>query len=360
MNVAYFTNVYPKQSHTFIRREIAAVEAEGISVERISIRPAPDSLIDPEDRDEAQRTHVLFDAGYAAMVRTAAEVAAERPSAFARAFRASLKLAQRSDRGFGRDVSYLITACSLLRHVERTGCDHIHAHFGTNPAAIAMLCRLLGGPPYSFTVHGPEEFDRVSSDSLPDKIAYSEMVAVISGFGRSQLLRLTDYEQWSKVKVVRCGVDIELVLVGDGEMRGEIEALIRRCGLGDVVSITGWATGSEVSRHILDARAFVLPSFAEGLPVVIMEALALQRPVISTHIAGIPELVEEGRSGWLVPAGSVPELADAIVDALATPVERLSAMGAEGRRRVADDHYTPTAVTPLIESFAAPVRSVAI
>jgi glycosyltransferase involved in cell wall biosynthesis len=104
------------------------------------------------------------------------------------------------------------------------------------------------------------------------------------------------------------------------------------------VGITGWASSSDVAGYIADSRALVLPSFAEGLPVVIMEAFALKRPVISTYVAGIPELVENGVNGWLVPAGSAEALADAMRQALAASPEKLARMGRAGYERVTQNH----------------------
>ena len=130
-------------------------------------------------------------------------------------------------------------------------------------------------------------------------------------------------------------IDFELVIVGDGPMRGEIEQLIDRFDLRDHVRITGYQSSQGVFQELLTARALVLPSFAEGLPVVIMEALALGRPVITTYVAGHPELIEPGLNGWLVPAGMVEPLVDAMADALtADPaeLEQMGRAGAAGRR----------------------------
>jgi glycosyltransferase involved in cell wall biosynthesis len=271
----------------------------------------------------------------------------------------------------------------LIGLLRAEGVRHVHAHFGANSAAVAMLVHALGGPRFSFTVHGPEEFDKAPIIALAEKLARASFVVAISHYGRSQLLRLMPHERWPRVHVVRCGVDrsfletdltpipaearlvcvgrlseqkgqlllleavgalrrrgrdARLVLVGDGEMRAEIEQAIAREGLDGQVEITGWADGETVRRHVAEARALVLPSFAEGLPVVIMEALALGRPVVSTYVAGIPELVRPGRNGWLVPAGDAGALANALDDVLAAPAERLAALGRAGREDVAAAH----------------------
>ena len=154
-------------------------------------------------------------------------------------------------------------------------------------------------------------------------------------------------------RVVATGRSLELVLAGDGEMRAEIEALIDRLGLRASVRITGWIANDRVRDEILAARALVLPSFAEGLPVVIMEAMALRRPVITTFVAGIPELVQGGESGWLVPAGDVDALARAMIDCLAAPADALARMGEAARDRVLARHDVDIEAAKLAGLFAA-------
>jgi glycosyltransferase involved in cell wall biosynthesis len=398
MKVAYLTNQYPKVSHTFIRREIAALEERGVEILRFSIRPTPDRLVDPLDIEEQQRTTVLLGHGATVLLLGALKTSLAHPVRFFSALVAAVRLGARSERGMLNNLGYLLVACALLDVVRREGCDHVHVHFGTNPTAVAMLCHMLGGPRYSFTVHGPEEFDKPWSISLEEKIARADFVVAISSFGRSQLYRHCAHQHWKKIVVVRCGVDrsyleatptpvpdtpqlvcvgrlceqkgqlllveavsrlhqigehVELVLVGDGEMRGEVDAAIADHGLGSIVEVTGWAPGDVVRDHLLKSRALVLPSFAEGLPVVIMEALALGRPALTTYIAGIPELVEPGVSGWLVPAGSVDALVSKMVEILHAPADEISRMGLEGRARVLSQHDARTAVVPLLERLRA-------
>ena len=401
MKIAYFTNQYPKVSHTFIRREIAALEERGLQVERFSIRGTPDTLIDEADSAEEARTRVILDDGALSLAVTFFGVALSRPLRFCKAFAMAFAMGWRSDRSLLRHLADLITASSLLRQTDRFGCKHVHVHFGTNPTAVALLCWLLGGPSYSFTSHGPEEFDKPKSLSMSDKIAHCAFVAGVSSFGRSQLYRHCSLEHWYKVKVVRCGVgplyieaeatpvpnvnrlvcvgrlceqkgqlllvraaaklkdegvSFKLILVGDGEMREDVEKEIAASGLREHIEITGWASGTEVREHLIDSRALVLPSFAEGLPVVIMEALALGRPAITTYIAGIPELVSDGECGFLVPAGSVDALVDAMRTLLATPADKLTLWGAEGRRRVLLAHDARLATKPLYEAFMEAIR----
>ncbi|MEB3359151.1 MAG: glycosyltransferase [Synechococcales bacterium] len=398
MEIAYLVNQYPKVSHSFIRREIAGVEAHGVTVKRYSIRSCEGELVDEGDRAEFTKTHILLNEGLPRLFLSCLVLALTRFPQWVRALKLAVKLGLASHRGVLHHLIYLVEACRFFQLVRRDGIGHVHAHFGTNSTTVAMLCRELGGPSYSFTVHGPEEFDCPQALGLTEKIHRAAFVVAISSFGRSQLYRWCDYPHWSKIQVVRCGVDasfvkepmtsipeaprlvcvgrlceqkgqvllvdaarqlkedgypFELVLVGDGEMRPTIEAMMRDYQLQDCITITGWASGAQVRQYLLDARAMVLPSFAEGLPVVIMEALALSRPVLSTYIAGIPELVEPGNSGWLVQAGSVKALAEAMKTILQLPPQQLEQMGKVGTVRVNQLHNVTIETGRLVSLFAA-------
>ena len=396
MKIAYLTNQYPAVSHTFIREEISAVEGAGVEVDRYSIRRSRNPLSDPRDLAESERTLVLLDQGILSLACAALKVAMSTPRRFFSAALTAFRMGLRSERGVGRNLAYLVLACSLRHLLERRGCDHVHVHFSTNPTAVAMLCRMIGGPTYSFTAHGPTDFDRPWSTSLALKIKRASFVVAVCNYGRSQLFRHCSPDHWEKILLVRCGVSpafvegkvpprgegrlfvcvgrlceqkgqlllidaatrlrdmgevFELVLVGDGEMRLALEEAIAARNMQDRIKVTGWASSDEVREWIASARALVLPSFAEGLPVVIMEALAMQRPVVTTYIAGIPELVENGRCGWLVPAGSLEDLVTAMKAVLDATPEELGRMGEEGRRRVLSRHDPKIAVKPLIEAF---------
>jgi colanic acid/amylovoran biosynthesis glycosyltransferase len=380
--VAYLLNQYPMVSQTFIRREIRELERQGFIVERMAVRGWDVDLVDADDLQERSRTRYLLRGGMVQLLLSVAKVALRRPLPFARACLAALRLSRSADRPLPYHAAYLAEACLAFEWLQASKCDHVHAHFGTNSAEVALLTHILGGPPYSFTVHGPDEFDRGVYLHLDEKIKRSKFVVAVNSFCRSQMFRRVDRSSWPKIKVVHCGLDQDytdtpateprqppqfvcvgrlseqkgqlllleafhriagtfdchLVLAGDGEMRRELEERIRTLGLQARVTITGWLTGDEVRRAIQGARVFVLPSFAESLPVVIMEAMALRRPVISTYVAGIPELVLPGATGWLVPAGSVDQLAAAMAESLTLPAEAMARMGEAGRKRVVERH----------------------
>lgn len=399
MRIAYLTSEYPAISHSFIRREIVAMERLGHVVARFSIRPAG-NLVSAEDRAEAERTRFILPQGAGALLAAAALVPLSRPRRWASALRLAFAMGRLAGRGPVTALAYFLEACWLLRRLEREGIEHVHAHFGTNPAAVARLVRRMGGPPYSFTVHGPDEYDRPAALDLGGKVADAAAAVAISHYGRAQLMRWSALADWARVGVVRCAIgdefrdaptaparpapafvavarlaeqkglpllieaaarlrarghDFTLRIVGDGPLRPVLVRQIAAEGLGGIVTLVGPLDGAGVRAEMLAARAFVLPSFAEGLPVVIMEALALGRPVIASAIAGTPELVDAG-CGWLVPAGSVEALSEAMVAALEAFPEQLATLGAEGRQRVLARHdalNNARALTALIEGRPA-------
>ncbi len=382
MKVTYLVNQYPKASHSFIRREIAGVEACGIEVDRWSIRRTTEPLVDAEDQREAARTRVLLDAGKLGLGLALLRCAVTRPLRTAGALRTALRLSRESHRGLARHVAYLAEACLLLPHVRRAGSEHVHAHFGTNPAAVALLLHELGGPPFSFTAHGTESFEAPAEIGLARKLAGAHFAVAVCEYGRRELARWCDVST-TRLEVVRCGVDqtfldepeqpapaaqrfvcvarlspekghhvllsaaaslaaegldFELVLVGDGDLRADLEEIVRSHGLGARVRFVGWKSNAEVRAEILASRALVVPSLAEGLPVVIMEALALRRPVIASAVGGIPELVENGLTGWCVKPDSPAALTAALRAALVATASERTALGREGARRVALRH----------------------
>ena len=396
MKVAYFINQYPKVSHSFIRREINALERQGIEVERYALRPDADELVDEKDKEELKKTRYLLKESFGVFFKSCFILFLTSPLRFFRAVAITIKIGWNSDRGLARHIFYFLEACVLARYLLKSKSTHIHAHFGTNSAAVVMLARILGGPPYSFTVHGPEEFDKPEFISMSEKIKHAAFVVAISSFGKSQLFRWIEHNLWKKVKIVHCGLeeafydiaiqpvkqnrkmvcvgrlceqkgqlllveaavklieegeDFQLTLAGDGPMRADIEALIDKHGLASKIKITGWVSSDRVRQELLDSAMLILPSFAEGLPVVIMEAMALGRPVVTTYIAGIPELVIPGENGWLIPAGSLESLVSTMRQALQTPDEEIQRLGNNARQRVIERHNIDTEAKKLAMFF---------
>lgn len=397
MTIAYILNSYPQPSHSFIRREIRALEAQGHGVTRLAMRAGDAPLVDRQDLEEAAVTQYVLRAGAMALLKAAALNFSLAPRRFGAAVALACRCGRRSEVGVLKHLIYLAEAAYVAKVCEAAEATHAHAHFGTNAAAVAMLSHAIGGPEYSFTVHGPEEFDAPRALSLGEKIARSKFTVAITSYGRSQLSRWAGPAHWDRIKVVHCGVDTarfpaplplpeggphfvaigrfveqkgqllaldamaelvkihpnaHLTLIGDGEMRREIEDRICDLNLSDNITLTGWLDEARILTELQGAHALLMPSFAEGLPMVIMEAMAAGRPVIATYIAGIPELVQEGTTGWLVPAGDAGALAAAMADLADTPPERLTEMAEAGRARVLTRHDVQTEAAKLAALIA--------
>ena len=403
MRIAYLINQYPKPSHTFIRREIQALERLGTEVLRISIRGWNDPIADKQDVLEREQTKYVLKGGVLSLLWAVARVFATHPVRLAQATVLAVRLAlDRSERPLPIHLIYVAEACQVLLWLHTAGIQHVHAHFGTNSAEVAMLTHVLGGPRWSMTVHGPAEFDRKPLLNLPEKIMRCAFVIAISSYGRSQLFRCIGHQHWSKIHVVHCGLEptfysapgagtplakrivcvgrlsepkgqlllldaakilldqgamFDLVLAGDGEMRSDIEATIAHHDMSERVTLTGWISSDQVRDEILASRALILASFAEGLPVVIMEAMALRRPVIATYVAGIPELVTSGKHGWLIPAGDIEALVNALQELLETPENCLLEIGQAAQDRVLSRHNIDVEAEKLRQLFESAITN---
>lgn len=407
MNVGYLVNTYPRASHSFIRREIQAIERLGQPVKRFAMRSDRATLVDADDLAEDELTHHILSQSKARLVSAALAWCAGHPGGAMRAFGLAMLCGKRGAGGVPgtggrlRHLIYLLEAAYLAQACHEQKIDHIHAHFGTNSTTVAMLCAAMGGPAYSFTTHGPEEFDAPMALALDLKIANATFAVAISSFGRSQLARWVPQADWPKLHVVHCGIEPEkfaaptaptptgthlvaigrfaaqkgfslliesialaapsvpklhLTLIGDGELRAQIETEIQKHGVNGHVTLAGWQSEAGVRAALRTATALIVPSFAEGLPVVVMEAMAAARPVIATAIAGIPELVTPD-TGWLVPAGDPVALAAAIATLGQTPADRLVEMGLAARARALSRHDVNTEAAKLLTLFAKHTRA---
>ncbi len=391
--IAYVINQYPKVSHTFIRREILALERQGFDILRIAIRGWDAKLTDEEDRQEQVQTRYILREGIRGLLWPVLRTILTSPVRFFSALVLATRIARGSERKLVYHLAYLAEACRILHWLKSFGATHMHAHFSTNSTEVVMLANLLGGPPYSFTVHGQDEL--LFSD-IAEKVRRATFVVAISSYGRSQLYRRVVYTHWQKIKVVHCGLEksfhdvahvplpllprlvcvarlssekghlllieaahrlsqknikFELVLAGDGEMRQAVEDLITMYQLDGHIRITGFISSHQVREEILAARALVLPSFSEGLPIVIMEAMALRRPVLASCINGIPELVLHGETGWLFPAGSIDDLSSAMENCLMKSPGELNKMADIGYLRVMERHSIDIEVSKLGKLF---------
>ncbi|QFS84586.1 Alpha-D-kanosaminyltransferase [Roseivivax sp. THAF40] len=377
--VAYLTGHYPRASHTFIEREVAALRAQGHAVETCSIRRTPASdLSGPDQVAEQSRTwHVIEHAkSPARLIGAQLHYLRRAPHLWAGALKLALSTSADGPRALLWQIFYFLEAAVLARHLEEQGVEHLHNHLASQSCNVALLASALSGIPFSFTIHGPDTFFEAPRWHLGTKARHAAFVACISHFARSQLMCFAAPADWDKLRIVHCGVtpeayraetfrgtrllfvgrlvgvkgprllldalvrlsaqhpEVTLTYIGDGPDRAALEAKARSEGLEDRVRFLGFQPPAAVADALADADVFCLPSFAEGVPVVLMEAMAAERAVVTSRIAGIPELIEDGVTGRLVPPGDLDALTDALSDCLSDP-DRSRAMGQAARRKVA-------------------------
>lgn len=397
--VAYLVSQYPKLSHAFIEREIRALRARGAVVRTFSVRSTPGSeLLSQRDRDEAATTTVLLGSPAQLLLAQAPLVAADA-GAWARGLLRALRTGAPTLRSRVWQAFYALEAGVLVQQMQRSGLRHVHVHLANNGADVARLAVPLGAEVYggqwswSLAMHGPTEFSDVTGYDLAAKVRSASFVACITDYCRSQLMAIVDPSHWAKLGLVRMTVDadrfavahrdtstdrplrvifvgrlvpekgpnilveavsllptgsVEVRVVGDGPLREALQQDVDARGLGDAVTLVGPLGQQDLPEQYAWADVFALPSFAEGLPVVIMEAMASGCVVVTTQIAGIPELVENGVTGVLVPPGRADALAEALVDVGADPAlrRRLALAGTERVRA----RYAPE---PNSEALAA-------
>lgn len=393
--IAYLTTAYPKLSHAFIRREILGVERSGLHVTRLSIRPSDEEPANLEDESELKKTFACLKESPVRILGANIRLAVRHPCKYMVAAWKSIRCGMLSDRGLVRHLAYLAEAAVLLGVLRKERCQHVHVHFGTNATFVAMLIRELGGPTFSFTVHGPAEFDAPVALAIPETVKRALFVVAITSFCRAQLQRWSDVSDWHRIKVLRSGVPeeffssatptpdvpelltigrlsaqkghitlldairrvvdrevaVRLVVAGDGELRNTLVAEVDRLNLAGVVEFIGAVSERQVRERIASSRGLVMASYAEGLPGVIMEAMAMQRAVVATAVNGIPELVFPGRNGWLAPAGDPAALSDAIVEMLRLPIDELRTMGRAAQEDARNRHHLNTTIEGMTSLF---------
>ncbi len=411
MRLAYLCAQYPAVSHTFILREVDALRRRGVQIDTFSIRRAgAEQLLAEADRVAFQSTFAIRPCGVGRLCSAHLKLALRAPGAYASALALALRLAPPGLRGRLWQFFYFVQAVVLWSECRDREIRHIHAHLANVAADVALLCAHIGSATeprtrwsWSFTMHGPTEFFDVRHFRLPEKLRDAAFVVCISDYARSQMMALDSVESWEKLHVIHVGLPVEqfappeehdeerkhdeesdpavlcvgrlvpekgqavlleavallaargcevaVTLAGEGPARAELERSAARLGIAARVMFVGAVGQEEIRALYASATVFCLPSFAEGIPVVLMEAMAMRRPVVSTPIAGIPELIEHGREGLLVTPGRADELADALQRLLAdAPLRR--ELGANARRKVIGDFDVERSAQQLHALFA--------
>ena len=376
MSLAYLTSQYPAISHTFIRREVAALRRLGVDVATFSVRPASSADLSGANGEEAANTFTILSQPAAAFLTSLLAALFINPAGFVRTARLALGHRPPGVRGLVLAGAHFAEAMVLARELRRRGISHLHTHFANSGATVSLLAARYLGIRWSFVMHGPSETDYPAGYLLPEKVQAADMVVCVSWFGHSQAMRLVTPDHWAKFRLVHCGLALEdltalptdqrdadtiicvgrlcsdkaqagllkafalvspkfptirLRLVGDGPDRAILEQLTRDLGIASTVTFLGRLPEVETLREISRSGLMVLPSFWEGLPVVLMEAMALGVPVISSRVAGIPELIDHDRNGLLFTPAKWSDLANAIARLLEDRAlgQRLSVAGRE-------------------------------
>jgi colanic acid/amylovoran biosynthesis glycosyltransferase len=383
IRLGYLVSQYPAVNHTHILREIRGLRGLGFEVHVASIRPPdrPPAQLTEIEKVEAGSTFTVLRAGPAAILGAHVMTFLRRPLKYLAGLAFAIQLSGPNFRATTSNLFYFAEAVVAGRYFERLALTHVHTHFSST---VALLLARVFPISFSATIHGSAEFEDPVGFHLREKVARAQFVRAISDYGAGQLKRASDPEHWPKIEVVRLGVDtsvftprpvppgtpriellyvgslappkghailipaldrlikeghtaIHLRLVGDGPLRPRLEEMIAARNLKHHVTLEGACNQDRVLEFYRQASLFVLPSLAEGVPVVLMEAMPMEIPCLATAITGVPELIRHGIDGWLIPPGSEQELAVAIAKLIADPKLR-QRLGQAGRKRV-QQHY---------------------
>ena len=378
LRIAYMTGEYPRATDTFIQREVAALRTSGVQVETLSVRkPASKEIVSDEVRAEQQRTHYLLPANPLRVVAAHAALLFTKPGSYLSALGVALSTRPPGLKAMVWQAAYFLEAGLVASRMREHDLSHLHNHFSNSSCSVAMLASALGGFTYSFTMHGPAEFYEPKYWRVDEKVRRAKFVACISQFARSQAMVFAPQEHWDKLHVVHCGVNPEqftpvrhehrgsrllfvgrlaavkglpvlleavarlakerpeviLRVVGYGPDRAKLEDRAKQLGIRRSVEFLGYQSQAQVRDLLRQTDTFVMASFAEGVPVVLMEAMAAGVPVVATRIAGVPELVEDAAHGFLVPPGDAAALAEKAA-ILLDDADLRNRFGAAGRAKV--------------------------
>lgn len=380
-HLAYLVSRYPAVSHTFIVREVRHLRAKGLDIRVASINDpdCSDADLTAEERAEASAAYYVKREGWRGVLKAHAEMLVTRPGAYLSGLRYSLRLGGSDLRKLLYALFNFIEAILIGRWMSRQGLEHLHVHFATPASTVGLIASRSFPITLSLTVHGPDEFYDALGYHLTEKIMGADFVCCIGNYARSQLMKLSPVSQWHKLEIAPSGVDpeifaprpfrnepkpfeilcvgplvpgkgqrillaalarldaagreVHLRLVGDGADRGSLQEEVTARSLGSRVKLEGAVNQDRMRQLYATADVFALASFAEGIPVVLMEAMAMEIPCVATFITGIPELIRDGVDGLLVEPSDDEALADAIGRLIDDPALR-QRLGRAGRRKV--------------------------
>jgi glycosyltransferase involved in cell wall biosynthesis len=394
--IVYLVSQYPATNHTYILREIRGLRKLGwdVYVVSVSMDTRPLSSLTDEEREERTRTWYVKEQGICGALHAHVDALTESPRSYFRGMLTAVRLGKRNLNLVVRNFFYFSEALIVGRWMEERGLRHMHIHFAST---VGLLIARTFPITISMTIHGPEEFKDPAKFHLSEKIESSRFVCAISDYGRSKLLQASKPSEWGKFEVVPLGVDpdvftraptqyvhgttfnvisvarlspeknqrtlidaivylagegrqIRLRMVGEGPDRASLERHIAERGLSEIARLTGALNQDQLRDVYRDSHAFVLASHAEGVPVVLMEAMAMEIPCVATRIAGIPELIQDEAEGLLVASPDGERLARAIARLMDDPDLRRR-IAIAGRSKIIDKYNLSNNVALLARAF---------
>lgn len=396
MRIAYLISQYPAASHTFIRREVDALRARGVEIDTFSIRePSPGERTSAADKAAYESTYYALPPDVKRLLSAHATAITKKPLRYLKTLRHAFSHRVPGAKALVWSMFHFGEAIVLAQEMEKRQIGHVHNHFANSGANVGFLVTRFLGVPWSLTLHGHSETDYPAGPVLPAKLEAADFIACISYYGMAQAMRIIPPDHWKKFLLMRCaldlskipartteprerprfvcvarmdpekgqygllgalakvrarGADADLVLVGDGVERPRIEQRIADLGLGDRVQLRGRLAEVDTMQEIAKSDFLVLPSMIEGLPVVLMEAMALGLPVIGPRVAGVPELVKDGVHGLLFAPAAWDELAECLYKMI-TDADLRTRLSQGNRARIEEEFEITKAVQPLEQRF---------
>jgi colanic acid/amylovoran biosynthesis glycosyltransferase len=401
MKLGYLVSQYPAVSHTFVLREVRALRQRGVDVRVVSVRRCdrPMAALSADEAEEAMRTFSIMGAGVPHALLANLRVCCRHPFGYLGGLLYAWKLSRGTPKLLALYTAYFLEAMVAGDHFERQGVSDIHTHFSST--VLLILARTFRVR-YSLTLHGSGEFVDVVGFHLAAKVAGATFIATVSQYGMSQVMNASDPAHWARIVVLPLGIDVEafrlravrdqgvrqkgrpfrlisvgrltaakgypilieaiavlgargrevtLTIVGEGPQRPALERLIASRGLAGAVRLAGACNHDRVVTFYEAADAFVLSSFLEGVPVVLMEAMAMELPCIASWITGVPEIIERDREGLLVPPASAGMIADAVERLMDDP-EEARELGRAARRKIIAKYHLEHNVERLAGEFS--------
>lgn len=393
MKLAYLVSEYPKRSHTFIRREIVELRKRGANINIFSIRkPNKSELLCEQDWDDYKDTWSILPVPIYNVLKIHLKLLIKEPNSYFSTLIAAFKHRNSGFKNGLWSIFYFVEAILLSNQIQKQDIKHLHIHFANAGADIGYLAAKYTNCTWSITIHGSCDFDYPAGTLLGKKLESVSFANCASNFGRAQAFRVVDSKFWQKIFISRCGIELdalpelvtrqsnnkfriicvgrissekghiglieacakvfkefdnaELVLIGDGPDRANIEYSIKNNGISDKVTLLGNVSEAEVLSQLVDADLFALPSLMEGVPLVLMEAMAMSIPVVAPRLAGIPELVEDRVSGLLYTPADWDDMSSKILE-LIEDKKMTSTLVKNGRKKVLDEFVINKSVEPL-------------